>query len=408
MIKASSLKAGALGLALGASLGLPVAQAGEISGDVVKIGLLTDMSATYSDLSGAGAVVAAEMAIEDFGGKVLGKPIELLTADHQNKADIAANKAREWADAQGVDAFAELVTSSVALAVNEVAKQKNKITMISGAASSSLTGKNCTPNSIHYTYSTRALANGTGGAVVKEGGDSWFFLTSDYAFGHSLENDVSKVVKANGGKVLGSVKHPFPASDFSSFILQAQASGAKIIGLANAGADTTNAIKAANEFGVVAAGQKIAGLLVFLTDVNSLGLDVAKGLQLTTGFYWDYDDQTRAWSKRFNERHGAMPTMVQAGVYSSLTHYFKSVEAAGTDATAAVLKKMREMPVNDFFARNGKIREDGRMVHDMYLAEVKSPEESKGKWDYYKIMRVIPGDEAYGTLADSGCPLVSK
>lgn len=408
MKKPLSFKAAALGLALGASMGLPGAQAAGLSGDAVKVGLLTDMSATYSDLSGQGTIVAAEMAIEDFGGKVMGKPIELITADHQNKADIAANKAREWADAEGVDVFAELVTSSVALAVNEVAKQKNKITLISGAASSSLTGKNCTPTGIHWTYSTRALANGTGGAVVQEGGDSWFFLTADYAFGHSLEGDVTKVVEANGGKVLGSVKHPFPSSDFSSFVLQAQGSGAKIIGLANAGADTTNAIKAANEFGVVAAGQKIAGLLVFLTDVDSLGLDVAQGLQLTTGFYWDYDDQTRAWSKRFEEKHGAMPTMIQAGVYSSLMHYFKSVEAAGTDDTQAVLAKMREMPVEDFFSRNGKVREDGRMVHDMFLAEVKKPSESKGKWDYYKILRVIPGDEAYGTLETSGCPLVAK
>lgn len=402
------IKNAALGLSVGLALamGAHAASAADLSGGSVKVGLLTDMSGTYSDLAGAGTIVAAKMAIEDFGGTLGGKPIELVTADHQNKADIAANKAREWADAEGVDVFAELVTSSVALAVNEVAKQKNKITLISGAASSSLTGKNCTPSGIHYTYSTRALANGTGGAVVKEGGDSWFFLTADYAFGHSLENDVTKVVEASGGKVLGSVKHPFPASDFSSFVLQAQGSGAKIIGLANAGADTINAIKAANEFGVIAAGQKIAGLLVFLTDVNSLGLQTAQGLQLTTGFYWDYDDQTRAWSKRFFERHGAMPTMIQAGVYSSLTHYFKSVKAAGTDDTKSVLAKMRSLPVEDFFSRNGKVREDGRMVHDMFLAEVKKPSESKGPWDYYKILRVIPGDEAYGTMETSGCPLV--
>ncbi len=375
----------------------------ELSGNALKVGLLTDMSATYSDLSGPGAVVAAKMAIEDFGGKVLGQPIELLTADHQNKADIAANKAREWADAKGVDVFAELVTTSVALGVNEVARQKNKITLISGAASSCITGKDCTANAVHYTYNTRALAVGTGSAVVKEGGDSWFFLTANYAFGENLERDVSKVVMANGGKVKGSVKHPFPASDFSSFILQAQASGSKVIGLANAGADTTNAIKAANEFGVVAGGQKLAGLLVFLTDVHSLGLKVAQGMQLTTGFYWDYDDETRAWSKRFFERHGKMPTMVHAGVYSSLMHYFKAVKAAGTDDTATVRAKMADIPVNDFFARNGRILQNGRMVHDMYLAEVKSPAESKGAWDYYKILRVIPGDEAYGDVAESGC-----
>jgi branched-chain amino acid transport system substrate-binding protein len=389
-----------------ATLAPTMAQAAEISGGSVKIGLLTDMSGTYSDLAGSGAVEAAKMAIEDMGGKVAGAPIELLTADHQNKPDIAANKAREWADAEGVDVFSELVTTSVALAVDEVAKQKNRLTLISGAASSSITNDACTPTAIHYTYNTRALAAGTGGAVVKEGGDSWFFLTANYAFGESLERDVSAVVKAAGGQVLGSVKHPFPATDFSSFILQAQASGAKVIGLANAGADTINAIKAANEFGVVQAGQKIAGLLVFLTDVHALGLETAQGLQLTTGFYWDRDDETRAWSKRFFDRTGTMPTMVQAGVYSSLMHYFKAIEATGTDDTMIVRAKMQETPINDFFARNGHIRADGRMVYDMLLAEVKAPSESKGPWDYYKILRVIPGDEAYGPLSESTCPLI--
>jgi branched-chain amino acid transport system substrate-binding protein len=389
-----------------ATLTATPAQAAEISGGSVKIGLLTDMSGTYSDLAGSGAIEAAKMAIEDMGGKVAGAPIELLTADHQNKPDIAANKAREWADAEGVDVFSELVTTSVALAVDEVAKQKDRITLLSGPASSAITNDACTPTAIHYTYNTRALAAGTGGAVVKEGGDTWFFLTANYAFGESLERDVSAVVEANGGKVLGAVKHPFPATDFSSFILQAQASGAKIIGLANAGADTINAIKAAQEFGVVQAGQKIAGLLVFLTDVHSLGLEAAQGLQLTTGFYWDRDDETRAWSKRFFDRTGAMPTMVQAGVYSSLMHYFKAIEATGTDDTATVRAKMGEMPINDFFARNGHIRPDGRMVYDMLLAEVKSPEESKGPWDYYKILRVIPGEEAYGPLSESTCPLI--
>jgi branched-chain amino acid transport system substrate-binding protein len=389
-----------------ATLTAAPAQAAEISGGSVKIGLLTDMSGTYSDLAGSGAIEAAKMAIEDMGGKVAGAPIELLTADHQNKPDIAANKAREWADAEGVDVFSELVTTSVALAVDEVAKQKDRITLLSGPASSAITNDACTPTAIHYTYNTRALAAGTGGAVVKEGGDTWFFLTANYAFGESLERDVSAVVEANGGKVLGAVKHPFPATDFSSFILQAQASGAKIIGLANAGADTINAIKAAQEFGVVQAGQKIAGLLVFLTDVHSLGLEAAQGLQLTTGFYWDRDDETRAWSKRFFDRTGAMPTMVQAGVYSSLMHYFKAIEATGTDDTATVRAKMGEMPINDFFARNGHIRADGRMVYDMLLAEVKSPEESKGPWDYYKILRVIPGEEAYGPLSESTCPLI--
>lgn len=380
------------------------ASAKGISDDVVKIGLLTDMSGTYSDLAGAGAVAAAEMAIEDFGSKVAGAPIELLTADHQNKADIAANKAREWGDEQQVDAFAELVTTSVALAVFEIAKQQNKIALVSGAASSPLTNDACIPTGIHYTYNTRALANGTGAAVVAEGGDSWYFLTADYAFGQSLEKDVTEVVKDAGGEVLGSIRHPFPTSDFSSFVLQAQASGAKVIGLANAGADTTNAIKAANEFGLVAAGQSLAALLMFITDVDALGLDTAQGIQLTTGFYWDLNDETRAWSKRFNERTGNMPSMVQAGVYSSVMHYLKAIDAAGTDETDAVMAKMREMPVNDFFAKNGIVRSDGRMVHDMYLARVKSPEESKGPWDYYEIVRTIPGEEAFGPLSESTCP----
>jgi branched-chain amino acid transport system substrate-binding protein len=380
----------------------------QISGGKVKIGLLTDMSGTYSDLAGPGAVEAAKMAIEDMGGKVAGVPIELVTADHQNKADIAANKAREWADNEGVDVFAELVTSSVALAVNEVGAQKNKISLISGAAASDLTNAACKPTTVHYTYNTRSMAVGTGAAVVKEGGDTWYFLTANYAFGEALERDVSKVVIANGGKVLGSSKHPFPASDFSSFILQAQASGAKVVGLANAGADTTNAIKAANEFGLTSSGQTVAGLLVFISDIHSLGLDVAKGLKLTTGFYWDRDDASRAWSKKFYERMKKMPTMVQAGVYSSVMHYLKAVEATKSDDTATVMKQMRDTPINDFFAQNAKIREDGRMVHDMLLVEVKKPSESKAPWDYYKILRVIPGDEAYGTLADSTCPLVKK
>lgn len=378
--------------------------AAEISDGKVKIGILTDMSGTYSDLTGAGAIAAAEMAIADFGGVVAGAPIELVSADHQNKADIAANKARQWGDSDQVDVFAELVTTSVALAVFEIAKQQNKIALVSGAASSPLTSDACIPTGIHWTYNTRALAVGTGSAVVKEGGDSWYFLTADYAFGESLQRDVAAVVEAEGGQVLGAIKHPFPSSDFSSFVLQAQASGAKVVGLANAGADTVNAIKAANEFGLVAAGQSIAALLTFITDIHALGLDTAQGIQLTTGFYWDLNDETRAWSKRFNEETGAMPTMVQAGVYSSITHYLKAIEAAGTDDTDAVLAKMREMPVNDFFAKNGEVRTDGRMVHDMYLARVKSPADSEGPWDYYDILRTIPGEEAFGPLSESNCP----
>ena len=378
--------------------------AAEISDGVVKIGLLTDMSATYSDVAGQGTVVAAEMAIEEFGGKVAGAPVELISADHQNKADIAANKAREWGDTEKVDAFAELVTTSVALAVFEVAKQQNKITLVSGAASSPLTNDACIPTGLHWTYNTRALAVGTGSAIVKEGGDTWYFLTADYAFGEALQRDVTAVVEAEGGKVLGAIKHPFPASDFSSFMLQAQASGAKIIGLANAGADTINAIKAAKEFGIVAAGQKLAGLLVFLSDINALGLETAQGMLMTVSFYWDLNDETREWSRRFYEKTGKMPTGVQAGTYSAVRHYLKAIEATGSDDTDTVLAKMREMPVEDMFAHGGVLRTDGRMVHDMYLAEVKAPGDSKEPWDYLKIVRTIPGEEAFGPLSESTCP----
>ncbi|MEB8389428.1 ABC transporter substrate-binding protein [Rhodobacteraceae bacterium KMM 6894] len=393
-------------LAFGVSASAMMASgaAAEISDGKVKIGLLTDMSSTYSDLAGPGSIVAAEMAIEDFGGTVAGAPIELISADHQNKADIAANKAREWGDNEQVDVFSELVTTSVAMAVFEIAKQQNKIALVSGAASSPLTGDACIPSGIHWTYNTRALAVGTGSAVVREGGDSWYFLTADYAFGESLQRDVSAVVEAEGGTVVGSIKHPFPSSDFSSFVLQAQASGAKVIGLANAGADTVNAIKAANEFGLVAGGQTIAALLAFITDIHALGLETAQGIQLTTGFYWDLNDETRAWSERYNERTGNMPTMVQAGVYSSISHYLKAVEATGSDDTDTVIAQMRATPVNDFFATNGEVRSDGRMVHDMYLARVKSPSESTGPWDYYDIVRTIPGEEAYGPLSESTCP----
>lgn len=380
------------------------AAAAEISDGVVKIGLMTDMSATYSEVAGNGTVVAAQMAIDEFGGTVAGAPIELVTADHQNKADIAANKAREWGDTQQVDAFAELVTTSVAMAVFEVAKQQNKIALVSGAASSPLTNDACIPTGLHWTYNTRALAVGTGAAVVKEGGDSWYFLTADYAFGDALQKDVTAVVEANGGSVLGASRHPFPSSDFSSFVLQAQASGAKVIGLANAGADTTNAIKAANEFGVIAGGQKVAALLAFLTDIKSLGLDVAQGLQLTVSFYWDMNDETRAWSQAFYEKTGKMPTGVQAGTYSAVRHYLKAIEATGSDDSETIVAKMREMPVEDMFANGGVLRSDGRMVHDMYLAEVKTPAESTGEWDLLKIVRTIPGEEAYGPLSESTCP----
>lgn len=386
------------------------AMAADIDDGKVKVGVLTDMSAVYSDLSGEGSVVAARMAIEDFGGKVAGAPIELVYADHQNKADISSNKARQWVDDEQVDVIADLVTTSVALAVNEVADREGKeiITLISGAASTPITNDRCIKTGIHWTYDTYALANGTGRAVVEEGGDTWYFLTADYAFGESLMSQVSKVVKEGGGKVLGVSRHPLQTNDFSSYVLQAQASGAKIIGLANAGTDTTNAIRAANEFGIVQGGQKLAGLLMFITDVDALGLEVAQDLYLTTGFYWDMDDKTRAWSKRFYERHGAMPTMVQAGVYSSLMHYFEAIEKAGTDETFAVREQMGKMPVEDFFSRNGRIREDGRMVHDMYLAQVKSPDESSRKWDYYNIVSTIPAEEAFQPLSQSTCKYVNK
>ena len=375
--------------------------------DGVKIGVLTDMSGTYSDIAGQGSVVAAQMAIEDFGKQLNGKAIEVVSADHQNKADISSATARQWYDAEGVDAIFDLVTSATALAVREVARERGKIDMVSGAATTALTGKACSPTGFHWAYDTAALANGTGSATVKNGGDTWFFVTADYAFGHALEADTTAVIEKNGGKVLGSVRHPFPNSDFSSFLLQAQASGAKVIGLANAGQDTTNAIKQAAEFGIVESGQSLAALLMFISDVHSLGLPAAQGLLLTTGYYWDLDDESRPFAKRFFDKTGKMPTMVHAGVYSSVLHYLKAVDAAGTDDGKTVAAKMHEMPVTDFFARNGKLRVDGRMVHDMYLARVKKPDESKYPWDYYEIVSVIPGDQAYKPLSKD-CPLVTE
>ena len=384
------------------------AQAQDVSDNVVKIGVLNDQSGPYADLGGKGSITAAQMAVDDFGGTVLGKKIEIVSADHQNKPDIALNIANQWMDTQGVDVIADVPTSSVALAIQDATKNKNRIFLISGAAASDLTGAKCSPTGFHWAYDTYSLAKGTGGTLVKEGGDSWFFITADYAFGHALERDTSEAVKAAGGKIAGAVRHPFPGTtDFSSFLLQAQGSGAKVVGFANAGADTINSIKQAGEFGLVAGGQKLAGLLVFLSDVHSLGLKTAQGLVITTGWYWDQDDASRAWGKKFAEKNdGKMPTMVQAGVYSSVAHYLKAVAAAKADEAKAVAAKMREAPVNDFFAKNGKVREDGRMVHDMLLVQVKKPEESKGPYDYYKILRTIPGDEAFRPLKDGGCPLV--
>lgn len=380
--------------------------AGKVSDDVVKIGVLTDMTGYYSDLAGAGSVLAAQMAIEDFGGKVLGKKIELVSADHQSKADIASNIARKWFDEEKVDVIADLVSSSTALAVMPVAAEKKKITLLSGPATTAITGEKCTPYNVHYTYNNWALANGTGTQVVRQGGDTWFFVTADYAFGKSLEADTSAVVTAAGGKVLGSARHPSPGTtDFSSYLLQAQASGAKIIGMANAGGDTVNTIKQAKEFGITPK-QSLAGLLVFITEVNALGLDLTKGMYLTTAFYWDRDDASRKWSKRFFERHKKMPTMVHAGVYSAVTHYLNAVKATGTDDSDAVIAKMKATPVNDFFAKNGRIGPDGLHRHDMYLARVKSPEESKYPWDYYTIAKTIPAAEAFPTVEMQKCPLV--
>ncbi len=370
----------------------------------VKIGVLNDQSGVYADYGGKYSVEAAKMAIEDFGGEVLGQKIEMVTADHQNKPDLATAIARRWYDTEGVDMITELTTSSVALAVQELSKDKKKIDIVVGAATSRITGDACTPYSFHWAYDTRALAVGTGGALTKAGGDSWFFLTADYAFGYALEKDTSDVVAANGGKVLGSVRVPLNSSDFSSFLLQAQSSKAKIVGLANAGLDTTNSIKQAAEFGIVKSGQKLAGLLMTLSEVHGLGLEAAQGLVLTEGFYWDHDDKARAFSERFFKRTGRMPSMIHAGTYSATLSYLKAVKAAGTKDTEAVARKLKELPVDDAFAQ-GKVLDNGRMVHDMYLFEVKKPSESKKPWDYYKQLAVVPGDQAFFTAKESGCLL---
>ena len=400
------MKVAAATAVFAALLALAAPVSAEISGDVVKIGVLNDMSGLYADISGPGSVEAARMAIADFGGSVAGKKIELISADHQNKPDIGSSIANQWLGNDGVDAIVDVPTSSVALAVQEVARNKNKVFLISGAASSDLTGKACSATSVHWTYDTVALANGTGSAVVKAGGDTWFFITADYAFGHALERDTSKVVEDNGGKVVGSVKAPLNTADFSSFLLQAQNSKAKIIGLANAGGDTINSIKQAGEFGIVEGGQNLAGLLVFITDIHSLGLQAAHGLQLTEAFYWDQNDGTRAWSKRFFEKMKRQPTMVQAGVYGAVTHYLAAIKATGSDDAPTVVKQMKATPVNDFMTKNGKIREDGTLVRDMYLFEVKKPSESKGAWDYYKQISVIPGEQAFKLPGPNQCPLV--
>jgi branched-chain amino acid transport system substrate-binding protein len=392
--------------AIVALLALGPTASAEISGDVVKIGVLNDMSSLYADISGPGSVEATRMAIADFGGAVNDKKIELISADHQNKPDIGSAIATQWFDNDGVDVIVDVPTSSVALAVQEVARKKGKVFLISGAAASDLTGKACSPTSVHWTYDTVALANGTGSAVVKAGGDTWFFITADYAFGHALERDTAKVVEDAGGKVLGKVRAPLNTPDFSSFLLQAQSSKAKIIGFANAGGDTINSIKQAGEFGIVEGGQKLAGLLVFITDVNALGLQTAHGLQLTEAFYWDQNDETRAWSKRFFDKMKREPTMVQAGVYGAIMHYLAAIKATGSDDGPTVVKQMKATPVNDFMTKDGKIREDGTLVRDVYLFEVKKPSESKGPWDYYKQIAVIPGEQAFKLPGPNQCPLV--
>jgi branched-chain amino acid transport system substrate-binding protein len=391
-----------MGLAAVAIGGLLIAA--PVSAQGVKIGILNDQSGVYADYGGKYSVEAARMAIEDFGGTVLGQKIELVTADHQNKPDLATSIARRWYDVENVDMITELTTSSVALAVQELSKEKKKIDIVVGAATSRITGDACTPYGFHWAFDTHALAVGTGGALVKAGGDSWFFLTADYAFGYALEKDTSEIVTASGGRVLGSVRIPLNSSDFSSFLLQAQSSRAKVIGLANAGLDTTNAIKQAAEFGIVNGGQKLAGLLMTLAEVNGLGLQAAQGLILTEGFYWDRDDKSRAFGERFMARTGRMPSMIHAGTYSATLQYLKAVKAAGTKDSDAVAGKLKQLPVDDAFAQ-GKVLENGRMVHDLYLFEVKKPSESKKPWDYYKELAVVPGDKAFPSAKDSGCPL---
>jgi branched-chain amino acid transport system substrate-binding protein len=390
-----------------ASLALPLSAAADLSDDKVKIGVLSDMSGVYKSLEGPGAVIAAKMAIEDFGGSVMGKPIEVISADHQNKPDIGASTAREWIDAKEVDMITALDNSSVALSVQGLAKDKKIITMNTGAGSTALTEEQCSPYGIHYVYDTHALPVGTATAMVKNGGKKWFFITADYAFGHSLRDNTGAVVESMGGEVVGNVNAPLSTNDFSSYLLQAQSSGADVIGLANAGQDTVNAIKQANQFRIVQSGQKLAGMLVFLTDVHSMGLDIAQGLQFTTAFVWNQNDETKAWSNRFNERHGAMPTMVQAGVYSAVTNYLKAVKETGTDDTDTVRAKLGEMTLNDMFVKGGKIAPNGSMLHDMYLVEVKKPSESKGEWDLLNVISKIPADQAYISMADTKCSLVN-
>lgn len=403
------MKANTLGLAITVLLIVSGAANAQISDDAVKIGVLTDHSGGFAYLVGKHSVEAAQMAVDDFGGKVLGKSITIVTADHQNKPDIAATLSRKWFDTEGVDAVTDVAGSAVALATQEIARSRNKILLISGAATTELTGKACSATTSQWSYDTYAFAKGTASQVTKQGGNSWFFLTSDYAFGHSLQKDASRFVEENGGKVLGSVRFPFGSPDFSSFLLQAQASKAQVIGLAMSGADLLTAIKQAREFGIVQSGQNLASLVVYINDIESVGLDIAQGLTLTTSFYWDTNDETREWSKRFMERSGGfIPNLITAGTYASVLHYLKAVQAAGTDDGTVVAAKMREMPVNDFYNKNVEIRADGRVMHKTYLMKVKSPSESKYRGDYYRALAEMSGEQSFKPLADSQCPLIGN
>jgi len=397
----------AAALCLG-SLAVASQSEAQVSDDVVKIGVLTDMSGQYSDLNGPGSLLAAQMAAADFGGKVLGKPIEIIGADHLQKADVGIGNARRWIENEQVDAIADITNSAVALAVQQLTRETNRVALFSSPGSTDLTGKQCSPTGFHWVYDNYSNAVGPMKALIDKGNDTFFIITADFAFGHSLEKIASEAIKANGGKVLGTVRHPFGAADLSPFLLPAQASNAKVILLATAGKDMTTAIKQANEFGIIEGGQAISAPVMFITDVHALGLSTAQGISFIEGFYWDQNDETRAFAKRFFEARKAMPTSPQAGVYSAITHYLEAVQAAGTDEAKAVAAKMRELPVNDFFAKGGKVREDGRMVHDMLLVQVKKPSESKQPWDYYNILATVPGEQAFQPLAQSECPLVKK
>lgn len=391
------------------ALALTSPAAARVSDDIVRIGVLNDQSGIYADIGGQGSVVAARMAVEEFGGTVLGKPVDVIFGDHQNRPDVGSVVARRWIDLERVDAIVDVPSSATALGVLSVTREKNRMLLLSGPGLSDFTGRQCSPTSVHWTYDTYAMANGTARALVRQGGDTWFFITADNAGSHSQERDATEFVKRAGGRVVGSVRHPLATTDFSSLLLQARGSRAKVIGLANAGNDTINAIKQAKEFGITQGGQKLAALLMFISDIHAIGLADAQGLVFTDSFYWDADDKTRAWSKRFMERHGGRaPTSAQAGVYGAVLHYLKAVREAGTDEATVVAKRMKELPVSDFWSDDFKIRQDGRLVRDMYLFEAKKPSESKGPWDYYKVLARVPGDEAYRPMSEGGCPLANQ